>query len=181
MYKRYFRKKEPDCKKGESEWIEMNGKDFYRFIKMPENKNRNFIDMGDVVLEVTDFAAREHRAEKDHSDYLKEQEVDWRTQSIYALETEDGCCGEEVIADDTQDVETQVILSLEVEALRTALSLLDSQSYLIIHALYLAEDRKTERELAAEYGLSQNAINKRKKEILKKLKSLVVKIQKSSQ
>lgn len=38
-----------------------------------------------------------------------------------------------------------------------------------------------EREIAQELGVSHNAINKQKKKILKTLKFLVVKLQKSSQ
>ena len=54
MYKRYFRKKDPCCGAAENEWIEMTGREYYRFIKAPENKGRWFIDMGNVVLECTE-------------------------------------------------------------------------------------------------------------------------------
>ena len=70
---------------------------------------------------------------------------------------------------------------MEYRALRVALHQLDKDSRLLIHALYLADERKTERDLAKELGVSQNAINKQKKKILQKLKILVVKIQKSQQ
>jgi len=45
----------------------------------------------------------------------------------------------------------------------------------------MKDPRETERELAQRIGVSQNAINKRKKKILKILKSMVVKIQKNQQ
>ena len=73
------------------------------------------------------------------------------------------------------DVEGQALRNAEKKALRAALSLLDAASYQLIYALYLAERRKSEYELAREYGVSQNAIHKRKKKILKILKNLVVK------
>ena len=78
-------------------------------------------------------------------------------------------------------MEAEVILRMEYRALCAALHQLDKDSRRLIHALYLADERKTERDLAKELGVSQNAINKQKKKILQKLKILVVKIQKSQQ
>lgn len=40
---------------------------------------------------------------------------------------------------------------------------------------------KSERELALQFGLSQKGINKRKNKILKNLKSVVLKLEKSQQ
>lgn len=70
---------------------------------------------------------------------------------------------------------------MEAAALQKALECLDSESYQLIYALYLADTRKTERELARDWGVSQNAINKQKRKILKMLNILVVKSQKSQQ
>ena len=83
MYKRYFRMKDPKCKPDEIEWTEMTGSEFYRFVNSPEGQGRYFIDMGDVVLESSKREAQVHRAEKDHSDYLKEQEEGWSIVSLY--------------------------------------------------------------------------------------------------
>lgn len=176
MYKRYFRKKNPNCKQEEIEWIEMTGREFYRFVRAPENKNRYFIDMGNVVLETNEVEAREYWAEKARSDYLKKQEQKYTVLSLHALEDEFGCSGEEAIEDPTQDIEKKAMYSMEVGKLYEALAAIDAESYALIYALYLADDRKTERKLAIEYGLSNNAIHKQKKKILKKLKFLVGKM-----
>lgn len=181
MYTRYFRMKNPKYRSEKVEWIEMAGKEFYRFVNSPEGQGRYFIDMGDVVLEASKHEAQLHRAEKDHSDYLKEQEEGWSTLSIYAIEDENGCSGEEVARDKMQDVEAEVIMRTETAALRKALAQLDPESYRLILALYLTDERKTEREIAREYGVSQVAIHKQKKKALNALKFLVIKIQKSSQ
>lgn len=163
MSKRYFRKKDPSCKAEGIEWVEMTGKEFYSFVTAPENKERFFIDMDDVVLECDKETAREYRAEKDHSDYLKEQEDGWSILSLHTLEEEMGFGGESILKDETQDVEKSAILNAKRRALHAALTLLDTKSFQLIHALYLAEERKTERELASEHGVSQNAIHKRKR------------------
>lgn len=181
MYKRYFRMKDPRCKPEQIEWIEMTGREFHRFVTSPEGRNRHFIDMDDVVLEASEFEVRRFKAEKNHSYYIQAQEEGWSTLSLYAAEDEHGCSGEEAVADETQDVEAEVILRMEHKALRTALRQLDEESRLLIQALYLADERKTEREIAQEYGVSQVAIHKQKKKVLTRLKFLVIKSQKSQQ
>ncbi|MBD5169366.1 MAG: sigma-70 family RNA polymerase sigma factor [Oscillibacter sp.] len=179
MYTRYFRLKDPKCRPEEIEWIEMSGREFYHFVNSTEGQGRYFIDMGDVVLEASKREAQIHRAEKDHSDYLKEQEEGWSTLSINT--DEHGYRGEEIIADEARDVEAEAIMRIETEALQKALTRLDSQSYQLIHALYLADNQKTEREIAKERNMSQVAIHKQKKKALNALKFLVIKLQKSSQ
>lgn len=181
MSKRYFRRREPQCGPEAAGWIEMTGREFYQFVNSPEGRGRHFIDMGDVVLESTEMEAKLYRAERDRSDYLREQAEKWSTLSMYAFEDEYECSGEEIVADTVQDVEDEVILRTEVKALRSALSLLDAESCRLICALYLDDELKTERELAAEYGVSQVAVHKRKKKILNTLKLLVIKNEKSSQ
>lgn len=179
MYKRYFRKKDPNCKASEIEWIEMTGREFYQFVNSPEGRGRYFIDMDDVVLEGTRSLARSYRSEKNHNDYLKRQGEGRTILSIYAVGNKYGYCGEEIAKDETQDVEAQVIAQMELCALQTALSQLDPSSYQLIYSLFISNKRKTEQKLAKELGVSQNSINKQKKKILKRLKFLVVKNQKS--
>jgi len=178
---RYFRMKNPQCKPEEIEWIEMTGREFYRFVHSPEGQGRHFIDMDDVVLETTEAEARKYKAEKNHHYYIQAQESGWSTLSIYTIEDRNGCSGEEVVRDDAQDVEAEAIMRVERKALLTALTHLDAESRQLIHALYLADTCKTERELARERGLSQMAIHKQKKKILAALNFWVIKIQKSQQ
>lgn len=181
MPKRYFCKKDPLCKTEDIEWIEMSGREYYRFVIAPENKGRHFIDMGDVVLECTATEYRKYKAEDDHSKYLFDQEYGWTTHSLENLSREYGLCGEEIIADMTQEVETEVIHRIEIKALYSALEHLDTKSLEMIHELYFANECKTERELAQIASVSQNAIHKQKQKILKTLKFGVVKFQKNSQ
>ena len=121
MYKRYFRMNNPKCKPEKTEWIEMTGREFYRFVNSPEGCDRHFIDMDDVVLEASESEARSFKAEKNHSYYIQTQEDGWSTLSLYATEDENGCSGEEIVADETQNVEAEVILRMEYRALCAAL------------------------------------------------------------
>ena len=181
MYKRYFRMKDPKCRTEQIEWVEMTGREFYRFVNSLEGKGRYFIDMDDVVLETSEVEARNYKTEQNHSYYIQIQEEGRSILSLYAVEDKNGCSGEEVIMDETQDVEDEAIMRIEHNALLFAFSHLDAESRQLIHALYLADMRKTERELAQERGVSQVAIHKQKKKILARLKSLVIKFQKSQQ
>jgi len=156
----------------------MTGQEFYRFVNSPEGQGRYFIDMNNVVLEATKEEARAYRSERDHSDYLRAQAEGWSTLSLYS---DCICNGEDAVKDESQDVEAEAIMNIEYRALHMALAYLDADSFMLINALYLAERHKTERELANELGISQNAVNKRKKKILNALKTMVVKIQKGSQ
>ena len=70
---------------------------------------------------------------------------------------------------------------VEQDALIAALHQLDCSSFYLIHSLYLTSEKKTEHELAAEIGISQQAVHRRKEKILKKLKFLVVKSGKNRQ
>lgn len=179
MHKRYFRKKDPACKPEDIEWIEMSGKEFYQFVTSPEGDGRYFIDINDVVLETTKEEARIHRAEKDRSDYLRGQEKKHIILSLQRLE-EDGY-SDAVLEDKLRNVESDAIALVGTVELMAALNQLDAESYSLIYSLYLDVEKKTERQMASILGISQAAINKRKKKILKRLKFLVIKIQKSSQ
>lgn len=135
MYKRYFRKENPQCCPEETQWIEMTGKEFYQFVRSPEGQGRYFIDMDDVVLEVTEMEARSYKSEQNHRYYMQTQENDWSTLSLYAIEDESGCSGEEVVPDEMQAVEDEAILRIERRTLRIALEHLDAESYRLIDAL----------------------------------------------
>ena len=166
MYKRYFRMKDPKCGPEKLEWIEMTGREFYRFVNSPEGQGRHFIDMDDVVLEASEAEARSFKTEKNHRYYIQNQEESWSTLSLYAIEDENGCSGEEVSRDETQDVEREVIRRMETAQLRQALKCLDSESYWLIHALYLADTRKTLRQLSLNSGVPVMTLQDRKKKAL---------------
>ncbi len=102
MYTRYFRLKDPKCRPEEIEWIEMSGREFYCFVNSPEGQGRHFIDMDDVVLETTEAEARKYKAEQNHHFYIHAQEESWSTLSIYCIEDENGCSGEEAVRDTAQ-------------------------------------------------------------------------------
>ena len=178
MAKQYYIKKDPSTSGADIEWISINGKEFYQLITSPAGKGRYFIDMDEFMIESTEAEYKDWRKERDHSDYLHEQESQVQLLSLYGCE--DDSQGDS-IPDMAASTEEQALAAILRKALDEALSSLDEESYMIIDALILAQNRKSERDLASEFGLSQKAINKRKQKILKKLKFLVLKLEKSSQ
>lgn len=68
-------------------------------------------------------------------------------------------------------VEEQMLGRMEAEQLHKELSFLSADEQYLIQEIYFHE--RTERDLAKELGYSQNAINKRKKRILDKLRRLM--------
>ena len=181
MAKQYYIKKDPSALGPEIEWISVNGKEFYQLITSSAGKGRYFIDMDDFMIEASEADYKDWRKEKDHSDYLREQEMNLQMRSLSSDVSPESGSSEEIVPDETADTEEQAIASIARQALNVALGMLDTESYRLIDSLILSENRKSERDVASEFGLSQNAVNKRKNKILKKLRFLVVKAEKSSQ
>lgn len=181
MGRQYFRKANPAGTDQDVQWIEMNGREFYQFIMSPEGQGRYFVDLEDYIIEASKSQYEEWRREKDHSDYLAEHGADVPILSLYSEAINENGNGEDVVADHEVNVEESAFRSIRLKALRLALSQLDPASYLLIRSLYLEVPRKTERALAKELGVSQNAVNKQKKKVFRHLKFLVVKFEKSSQ
>lgn len=75
--------------------------------------------------------------------------------------------------DPDTNVEEEVIRKLMVQKLRVSLSLLTTEEYELILALFF--ENKTEREYAENLGVYHNAIHKKKLRILQKLKIILEK------
>lgn len=165
-------------KNSSSEWTELTGKEFYQLVQTPAGKQKNFIDFEDYLIEASEKEYLAWRSEASHADYLKRFAMDRICISIYEMESKDGYNGEDAIMDVDVNVE-EVMCNIDRVALREALLSLSEDEYRLIADCYMVQKPKTERELAVEYGLSQVAVHKRKNKILKKLKFLVIKTEKS--
>lgn len=73
--------------------------------------------------------------------------------------------------DESASAEDLAIRNFQVQQLHKALFVLSEDERYLIDQLYFQE--KTERELAAQLGVSQNAINKRRQRILERLRGLL--------
>lgn len=74
-------------------------------------------------------------------------------------------------AENAASAEEQALKNIQTQQLHKALLLLSDDERDLIERLFFQE--QTEREIAAVYGLSQNAVNKRRKRVLDKLRELI--------
>ena len=73
---------------------------------------------------------------------------------------------------DTENIPDNTVLKImEIDALRKAISVLPDADKALIRALFY--DGLTEQEYAAQVGISQQMINRKKQRILKLLKKLL--------
>lgn len=129
MAKQYYIKKNPLAIGSDIEWAAINGKEFYQLITSPAGKGRYFIDMDDFMIESTEAEYKDWRREKNHSDYLHEQEA--QVQLLPLHDSEDSGKGD-FISDIFASTEEQAITSILRKSLKEAINSLDDESYTII-------------------------------------------------
>ena len=113
---------------------------------------------------------RAYYKEKRRVKYVKEREREVGVVSYDALA--DRCInGEELIADQEEDVCELAVSRTLVEKLRNCLSLLTEEEYRLIRLRFYAQ--LTEAEIGRLYGVSQQSISKRLARICKKIKNLM--------
>ena len=181
MPQQFWIKKTSETKGKTDEWIMLNADEFNLFRQSSEARGRYFIEMEDITIEASKQQYKQWRKESNHRDYLSRQQRQYATVPLMSPYLSEQLDGENVTPDLSFDMEEMVMDRLEIEELRKSMESLDADSLHILHSLYIAEPPMTEADLAAEIGVTQQAINKRKKKILGILKNAVVKSEKSQQ
>ena len=166
MKTRYFRRKQ-NC--AAVEWIEMSGTEYLDFVRDPENKDRFFLNMKNVVLECSKEEYLQNRAEKRRSDYLAEDKKDWTIISLFAQEDKE-TSGEEVIPDMETDVEEEIIHTITLQKLREVLAALPKEDAELLTALYLQTPPLTLRAYSEQTGIPVMTLHYRKERLLQLLK-----------
>ena len=120
--------------------------------------------------EVSKETYQKFKREYDHARMLQRYENEVYVFSLDAMATEE-TTGYDVIADLGVNVEETAVHNLMIEKLRDTVKKLDDEELDLIKQIYV--DEKTQREIAAELGISQNAVNKRKIKLLNKLRKFL--------
>ena len=167
MAKQYYRKSDSSDSAG---WIKMSGSEFYQFVRDPQNRNRHFIDMGDVVIESPESIYREYKSEENHRAYIERQQTRIDTVSLQSQLYGESVTLLETIEDQSQDVEADALQNLLVQNLREVLSHLPEDEHRMIYDLYLSQPRKTVNELSEESGIPTMTLQNKKIRILAKLR-----------
>lgn len=120
--------------------------------------------------EVSKETYQKFKREYDHARMLQRYENEVYVFSLDAMATEE-TTGYDVIADLGVNVEETAVHNLMIEKLRDTMKKLDDEELDLIKQIYV--DEKTQREIALELGISQNAVNKRKIKLLNKLRKFL--------
>lgn len=128
-----------------------------------------YIYLDHVPFEVSEAEYREYYREKEHSRYLRKEE---RKVTIVSYdEVAANLFGNEIIADETVNVEETAIQKVMLEKLRQALKTLDEDELFLIQQLIYQE--RSERALARQLKISHTAVGKRWDKLKEKLKKLL--------
>ena len=155
----------------------LKGKALKEFLLSKEGKMRRFDICKDargncIGVELPPSMYQKHRKEENRKRYLAEmrEELDISEISIERklLGNEEGN-GEEILADDTVDLDNFIIQSEEKSILVQALAELSFEEKQIIHGIFY--ENLTERALAEKLGLKKTYVHTQKIKIIEKLKT----------
>ena len=182
MSKQFYVWKDRNCNGIDPEWVQLTGKEYYRFIKDPLNAGRYFVELGDesdheagvIFMEATLEDYKKWRSESRSHMRLHKINLEYIEHQCSLDEPagdEEDVLLHELVADKNASVVEQVLRNSELLALRKVLNSLDSGELELINALYLRNsDMRSEREIATLLNIPQKTLNNRKKKIFEKIK-----------
>jgi len=133
-------------------------------------KGRRFLPLHGMLMEVSEDEYKAFYKKKCRQKYLKERSND-NGDFSYDMLTIDDFNGEDILVDTVSDTAGQAEVNVLVDKLRQAVAQLTENERQLLQMLY---DRQlTERNIAAQLGVSQNAIHKQKAHVLTKLKKIL--------
>lgn len=132
-------------------------------------KTRKFIPLYGMLMEVTPERYIDFYRTRNRQRYLEKRSAEKGDISIDKLTTPE-FNGADILVSD-EDIAEQVTNQIMVDKLRDCLELLTAEERQLIYFLFYEE--KSETEVSSFYGISQQAVSKRMKRILEKLKKLL--------
>ena len=133
-------------------------------------QGRWFIPLHGMLMEVSEDAYKAFYREQRRQKYLNERSND-NGDFSYDMLTTDDFNGEDILVDTLADTAGQAENSILLDKLRCALTELPEEERTLLLQYYSAG--MSECELSGIYGISQQAISKRVRKILVKLKNLI--------
>ena len=164
---------------GSRRFTRLEGKEAYDFLKSSMGQGRRFMklvnidsDDDEINIEVHSKNMKSIRKHERREQYVADIANTWSYEvlSLDYEETTDGEMLSEIVADEDVNVEKEVFQKIDLETLRKALDALSEDEYALICALFLQDKPMAECEYAAHVGITQQAVNKRKRATLNKLK-----------
>ena len=157
--------------------IELSGKDFYNLVTSLEGERRFFVHLTDdvgyecpeIYAEVSEEEYKDWKSEYDSHLYRKRIKQDYEEvsfdEALLFLYSSDQLISSELTPEEAAEKKE------DIERLRRAYKSLDAEDRELIYLLYLCREPLTEKQVASVLHISQQAINKRKMRILRKMKS----------
>lgn len=139
-----------------------------------ENADGSFtciITIGGVDVEVSEDVFKAYSQNDRRERYLVERDAG-RLLSLERF-NDDGITLDHLVEEHIESAEISALQGMLIEQVREAFMFLDDDEQDLIQALVI--DGVTERDYAAEIGISQKGVNKRKHKVLEKLKKMVLK------
>lgn len=167
---------------GKTRYKKLCGRAAYTYLRDDEGKHKRFVkisdagDFDEVFIEIDTDSISTFRVDERREQYMRDtkKESGIYVISIYACEgqgnDDDKVSGEELIADESIDLESEALRRIDVDTLRKALKSLDEEEMELITALYLSKVPMSESKLAQKLGVSQPMIYKRKIAIFEKIR-----------
>ena len=148
----------------------------YNELKQLEQADKSYMDkfflpLHGMLMEVTEETYKEYYRDKRRQKYIDERSKANGDISYNSFDT-DELLGEDILVDKHTDVEAQVISKMTVQQLRQAFHLLSPDEIELLKLRYFKE--YSEIKLSKFYGVSQQAISKRIKKILSKIKKIII-------
>jgi len=175
----YWIWKDTSCNGINPDWQELNGREFYAFVRSPEAQGRYFVRLestepdgsdGCIVMEATKTYYAEWRREQKHTEYLRKEAKGIEVVFYHALEGDDGAYGEELLEDTSQNTEEDFVESEDLRLLPQALATLTSEERQMIQYMYLSAEQGTVRGYVALTGIPLTTVQRRKTRVLEKLR-----------
>lgn len=180
MANKYLLWKDPNCNGVNPEWISMNGKEFYNFIKRPENKTRHFMVLDNRICENADIITmectledyRKWRVQKNHERYLDRFNagITFVSTSSY-IDEKNEITYDEILADETVNIEEGLIRVVKNQLLNDFFESLTKKEKELIDFLYIENAGLSEREICRRFNIPQKTLNCRKIKIKEKFKN----------
>jgi len=159
--------KDQSCNGINPDWQEITGQEFLALVRSPESNGRHFVKLfsvsgdgsdGCIVLESTKEKYLKWKREKRHREYLRDSNPGYTQVSYHALETEEGCYGEELMRDEDCDVEAECFMKFEIEAVRAAVASLNEDERQMVEYFYLSENQGTVRGYEELTGIPKSTV-----------------------
>ena len=178
-------KKNPNLPGTENNWLVMSSDEFEAFKQTAEGKarakylyqlDRCSEDDAAIYAEVDSETFSKWRVDENHKDYLirVNKKIGYKVFSYHGIELDmDAIAGEDILKDETCDVEQEVLDRIEISELYTAIAKLSAEDQELIRAFYLTEQPMTIREFEAITGIPNQTVSYRKNRAYMRLKKLM--------